>query len=114
MGKGSELLETTKITRIKKQLTRDASLSAACYKVCQDFWSYLIALQAAGLRVVNVSDHDQGASLTLGSRYLLLPTDALHVAICQHYGIVHCATADTHFEGVDLLQVWMPAKRQDV
>lgn len=111
VGKGSELLGSTKITRIKKCLMQDAALSAACYKVCRDFWGYLTALQATGLRIVSVTAHEQEASLRLGSRYLLLPTDALHVATCQHHNIRHCATADVHFEKVDLLQVWKPAKR---
>ncbi len=108
VGKGSELLASTKITKIKRHLTQDAALSAACYKVCSDFWGYLTALQATGLRIVSVSAHEQETSLRLGSRYLLLPTDALHVATCQYHGIHHCATADVHFEKVDLLQIWTP------
>jgi predicted nucleic acid-binding protein len=111
VGKGSELLASTKITTIKKHLTQDAALSNACYQVCRDFWDYLTALQATELRVVSVSAREQQASLHLGSRYLLLPTDALHVATCQHYGIGHCATADAHFEKIDLLQIWKPARR---
>jgi predicted nucleic acid-binding protein len=111
VGKGSELLASTKISKIRQHLTRDIALSAACYKVCRDFWGYLSALQATGLRIVSVGAHEQDASLSLGSRYLLLPTDALHVATCQHHNVSHCATADVHFEKVDLLQVWKPAKR---
>ncbi len=45
------------------------------------------------------------------ARYLLLPTDALHVATCQQHGIRHCATADAHFERVDSLPVWRPDRR---
>jgi predicted nucleic acid-binding protein len=111
VGKGSELLATTKITTIKKHLLQDAALAAACYQVCQDFWGYLLALQAEGLRIVNVSAREQENSLAIGGRYLLLPTDALHVATCQQYGMVHCATADAHFERVDFLQVWQPVAR---
>jgi predicted nucleic acid-binding protein len=110
VGKGSELLASNKISTIKKHLTKDMTLSNACYKVCRDFWSYLTALRATGLRLVGVTAHEQEASLNLGSQYLLLPTDALHVATCQHHNIVHCATADAHFENVDLLNVWKPAK----
>jgi predicted nucleic acid-binding protein len=108
VGKGSELLGSTRITTIKKHLTQDAALSNACYQVCRDFWGYLTALQATGLRIISVSAHEQEVSLDLGSRYLLLPTDALHVATCQRHGIRHCATADIHFEKVDLLQIWKP------
>jgi predicted nucleic acid-binding protein len=108
VGKGSELLATTKITTIKKRLTEDASLSAACYQVCEEFWGYLLALQAEGLRVVSVGAREQERSLALGSRYRLLPTDALHVATCQQYGVAHFATADAHFERVDFLQIWQP------
>jgi predicted nucleic acid-binding protein len=43
-----------------------------------------------------------------GSEILNLPTDALHVATCQQYGISHIATADVHFEQVDLLTTWKP------
>lgn len=111
VGKGSELLASTKISTIKKHLLQDAALSETCYKVCRDFWGYLTALQVTGLRIVSVSAHEQEASLHLGSRYLLLPADALHVATCQHHGIRHCATADAHFERIDLLQVWKPARR---
>lgn len=111
VGKGSEILNSIKITRIKKHLTQDAALSADCYKVCRDFWGYLTTLQATGLRIVSVSIYEQETSLRLGSRYLLLPTDALHVATCQRHRIHHCATADAHFEQVDLLQIWKPAKQ---
>jgi predicted nucleic acid-binding protein len=111
VGKGSELLASTRIARIRKHLMRDAALSAACYKVCQDFWDYLTVLQATGLQVVSVSNREQEASLELGGRYLLLPTDALHLATCYHHAIRHLATADAHFEEVDLVQVWTPTKR---
>ncbi len=108
VGKGSELLQTTRIAVIKQQLTQNAMLAAACYQVCRDFWGYLTALQSAGLRVVHVSAHEQEQSLSIGSRYLLLPTDALHAATCQRYHIRHCATADAHLERVDFLQIWRP------
>jgi predicted nucleic acid-binding protein len=55
VGKGSELLASTRTTTIKKRLLQDAALAEACYHVCQDFWGYLLALQAEGLRIVNVS-----------------------------------------------------------
>ena len=90
VGKGSELLASTRIARIKKQSTQDATLSAACYKVCLDFWGNLTVLQTAGLGIVSISAHEQEASLRLGSQYPLLPTDALHVATCQQRGIRHC------------------------
>lgn len=109
VGKGSELLATTEITAIKKHLLRDAALAAACYQVCQGFWGYLLALQAEGLRIVHVSAREQENSLAIGGRYRLLPTDALHVATCQKYGIMHCATADAHFKRIDFLQIWRPA-----
>lgn len=108
VGKGSELLQTAKLKAIKQQLTQNAALAAACYQACRDFWGYLEALQHAGLRVIHVSAHEQEQSLLIGSRYLLLPTDALHVATCQCYRIRHCATADEHLERVDFLQVWRP------
>jgi len=111
LGKGSELLTSTRISQIKKQLMRDAALSTACYKVCRDFWDYLTVLQATGLQIVSVSGREQELSMELGSRYLLLPTDALHLATCYHHGVRHLATADAHFEKIDLLQVWKPARR---
>jgi predicted nucleic acid-binding protein len=110
LGKGSEILASTRISLIKKHLMRDAALSAACYRVCRDFWDYLTVLQATGLQVVNVSGHEQELSIELGSRYLLLPTDALHLATCHHQGIRHLATADAHFEKIDLVQVWKPGQ----
>ena len=109
VGKGSELLGTTKITTIKNRLDQDTGLSTACYQVCRDFWGYLTALQASGLRVISIGAYEQELSLILGSEYLLLPTDALHVATCRHHHIHHCATADAHFERVDWLRVWRPA-----
>lgn len=109
VGKGSELLNTTKITTIKQRLTEDPALSAACYQVCHDFWGYLTVLQVTGLRIVHVGAPEQESSLSLGSRYLLLPTDALHVATCQHQHIQHCATADAHLARVEGLQIWRPA-----
>ena len=108
VGKGSELLGTNKITAIKTRLGQDAALSAACYQVCRDFWGYLMALQATGLRIINIGAQEQTLSLTLGSEYLLLPTDALHVATCQLHHLQHCATADAHFKQIPWLQVWQP------
>lgn len=114
VGKGSELLQTTKITTIKQQLTRDKALSIACYQVCRDFLGYLKILQAAGLRIVHITAYEQEQSLHIGYCYLLLPTDALHVATCQRYQVQHCATADAHFEQVDILQVWRPSAKNSL
>ena len=108
VGKGSEVLGTTKIKRIKEHLTKDASLAEQCYQVCADFHVYISALQSKGLRIVDVGYELQVAALEMGSRYCLLPTDALHVATCQLHNINHMATCDSHFERIPWLQVWKP------
>lgn len=98
-------------TEFLSKIEQGAALSAACYKVCRDFWNYLTVLQATGLQIVSVSSREQELSMELGSRYLLLPTDALHLATCHHHGVRHLATADAHFEKIGLLQVWKPTQR---
>ena len=108
IGKGSELLGSTKIKQIKAKLENDATFSADCYRVCADFSQYITILRATGLRLVEVDYGLQVAALPLGRQYRLLPTDALHIATCRHYGISHIATADAHFEQVDFLTVWKP------
>lgn len=113
VGKGSELLGTNRISTIKKRLGKDSALSTECYQVCRDFWGYLATLQALGLHILHIGVREQELSLTLGSEYLLLPTDALHVATCQHHHIQHCATADAHLERVDWLHIWRPAFQSD-
>jgi predicted nucleic acid-binding protein len=108
IGKGSELLGSTKIKQIKAKLVDDPVFSTACYQACLDFSRYVTILRATGLRLVEVDYDLQVKALPLGHKYRLLPTDALHVATCQHYGISHIATTDRHFEQVDLLTVWKP------
>jgi predicted nucleic acid-binding protein len=108
IGKGSELLNSTKIKQIKAKLTNDSTFSTACYQACLDFNRYMTILRATGLRLVEVDYDLQVKALPLGHKYRLLPTDALHVATCQHYGIAHIATTDSHFEHVDQLTVWKP------
>ena len=108
IGKGSELLNSTKIKRIKAKLAQDATFSTACYRACMEFSRYVTILRATGLRLVEIDYDLQVKALPLGYQYRLLPTDALHLATCQHYGIAHIATTDSHFEQVDLLKVWKP------
>ncbi|MBN1220564.1 MAG: type II toxin-antitoxin system VapC family toxin [Anaerolineae bacterium] len=109
IGKGSELLNSTKIKQIKAKLAADPTFATACYQACLDFSRYVTILRATGLRLVEVDYDLQVKALPLGHKYCLLPTDALHVATCQHYGILHIATTDSHFEQVELLTVWKPA-----
>ena len=98
VGKGSELLSSTKIKQIKAKLATDPAFSAACYQACIDFSQYVAVLRAAGLRLVEVDYDLQVKALPLGQQYRLLPTDALHLA-----------TADSHFDQVAGLTVWKPA-----
>jgi predicted nucleic acid-binding protein len=108
VGKAADILGTTKTRRIRERLAQDADLSARCYQVCREFCVYLDALRACGLRILSVDYDTHIASLALGRQYLLLPTDALHVATCQRYGVRHLATADMHLASVDALEVWLP------
>ncbi|MBE7468448.1 MAG: hypothetical protein DPW09_12560 [Anaerolineae bacterium] len=108
IGKGSELLNSTKIKQIKHKLATDPALSAACYQACLEFSHYVTVLRAAGLRLVEVDYILQVKALPLGRQYRLLPTDALHLATCQEYGLSHLATADSHFNEVTDLTVWKP------
>lgn len=108
IGKGSELLNSTKIKQIKAKLAQDVAFSTACYQACLEFSRYVTILRATGLRLVEIDYELQVKALSLGYKYQLLPTDALHVATCQNYDIIHIATADSHFEQVDLLNVWKP------
>ena len=103
VGKGSELLSSTKIKQIKAKLATDPAFSAACYQACIEFSQYVAVLRAAGLRLVEVDYDLQVKALPLGQH------DALHLATCQQYGIPHLATADSHFDQVVGLTVWKPA-----
>ena len=108
IGKGSEILQTDRISKIKEQLKKDADLSAKCYKACTDFLNYVNVLKAKGLRIIDVGQDVITASLDLGKRYKLLATDALHIATCQAQSIKHIATNDADFDNVSLLTVWKP------
>ena len=108
ISKGSELLASTSMKRIKKRLSSDKAFSAECYQACIEFSYYINLLQTRALHVIDVGYDLLRVSLSLGSKYRLLPTDALHVATCQQQGITHMATADTHFDVVDTLNIWHP------
>jgi predicted nucleic acid-binding protein len=108
IGKGSELLNSTKIKQIKARLAADPAFSTACYQACLEFSHYITVLRASGLRLAEVDYNLQAKALPLGQEYRLLPTDALHLATCQEYGLNHIATADSHFDRVDSLTVWKP------
>ncbi len=83
-------------------------------KSCGDFFSRILTEQiqaATSTFVLNESFYAitlNAASFALGRQHLLLPTDALHLATCRHYGIHHIATADHHFDNVADLMVWKP------
>lgn len=108
VGKGSEILNSTSIKQIKSRLAKDTAFSVSCYQACLDFSQYVTILRATGLRLIDVDYDLQVQALPIGRKYRLLPTDALHVATCQQYDISHIATADAHFEQVDLLTTWKP------
>ena len=108
IGKGSELLKTDKIARIKKQLKEDSRLSTECYKACREFMDYVRVLQAKGLNLIDVGSDVIVTSLDIGKNYRLLATDALHVATCSTHNIKHVATNDSDFDGVDFLTVYKP------
>jgi len=110
IGKGSELLDTTKIRRIKTRLSNDSDFATSCYQAPINFSEYVAVLLATGLQMLDVDYNLQASALSVGQKYRLLPTDALHVATCQRYGISHIATADAHFEQVDVLTVWKPKR----
>jgi len=44
-------------------------------------------------------------SIEMGKKYKLLPSDALIVSLCKHYGIRKIATFDKDFEKVDFLEI---------
>lgn len=108
IGKGSEVLNTTSLKRIKKSLVSDSLIVTKCYDVCEEFDDYVHVLQAKGLQVLEISQETLSLSLTLGKKYRLLPTDALHVATCRQMNITHIATADVHFDRIDDLHIWEP------
>jgi predicted nucleic acid-binding protein len=109
VGKAAAELQTTRIKQIHRELRQDASLAAKCYQSCLDFTKYLDALQKTGLQILPVDYQIQVASLEIGRRNGLLPTDALHVAVCQQYSIQHVATADAHFQNIPALTMWQPS-----
>jgi len=108
IGRGSELLNTDKVRKVKDKLAVDEGFAAQCYQACVEFIDYLDVLKVKGLIVFDVGYNLMSIALEMGSCYRLLPTDALHAAACQFYGIWHIATNDSHFEQVDFLQVWKP------
>lgn len=108
VGKAAAELQINKIEQIHRHLLQDTNLAAVCYQACLNFTDYLNKLNQARLQILTVDYQIQVTALELGSRYGLLPTDALHVATCQHFKIAHIATADAHFERVSFLRVWQP------
>ncbi len=110
VGKASAELATTHLKQIHQQLQRDNHLAQLCYQTCLEFATYLEKLLTSGLQIVAIDYPLQVAGLEVGQRHGLMPTDALHVATCQQYGIKHIATADAHFKGLPFLQVWEPSR----
>ena len=110
IGKAAAELQTTRIKQIHRDLRQKSDLAAKCYQACLDFTTYLDALKQTGLQILTLNYQTYVASLEVGRRYGLLPTDALHVAACQRHSISHIATADAHFQDVPFLQVWQPSQ----
>ncbi len=106
--KAAEELNSTRTAYLRKRLGKDKILSSTCYRTCQDFSQYTQTLMSHGLTILEAGYDLYVAALSLGPIYQLLPTDALHVATCQHYNISHIATADAHFKRISSLQVWPP------
>ncbi|MFN8454899.1 MAG: hypothetical protein U0401_09575 [Anaerolineae bacterium] len=71
IGKGSELLNSTKIKQIKAKLAVDAALSSACYQACLEFSRYVTVLRATGLRLVEADYNLQVNALSLSATSLV-------------------------------------------
>lgn len=110
IGKAAGELQTTKIKQIHRELRQNHNLAEKCYQACLEFTTYLNALKQTGLQILTLSYQTYVASLEVGPRHSLLPTDALHVAVCQRHSINHIATADAHFQNIPSLQVWQPSR----
>lgn len=108
MHKGSQLLQTTRLSQIKQRLTSDSHLAQQCYAVVALAMTYLERLQQAGLRVVEVPFALMTEAVKLGAAHHLLPRDAMHYAVCRHHRILHLASRDAHFQRLPHLCVWSP------
>jgi predicted nucleic acid-binding protein len=62
----------------------------------------------AGVRILTVEPPDFLAALKLQKDFGLLTNDSLIAATALRHGIRAIATADTHFEGIPLLDIYKP------
>lgn len=106
--KGSELLATDKIKRIKKAIKEDKTIAFECYEMAYNFYDYLEILRLAGLKIIEVDFDMAKSSLDIGRQACLLPHDAINVSICKTFGIKNIATTDTDLERIDFLKTWKP------
>lgn len=108
MHKGSQLLQTTRLSQIKQRLTTDPHLARQCYEVVELAMTYMERLQRAGLRMVEVPFSLMTEAVKLGAAHHLLPRDAMHYGVCRHHRIAHLASRDAHFQRLPHLHVWSP------
>lgn len=64
--KGSELLSTDKIKRIKKAIKENESISNECYEMAYKFYDYLEILRLAGLKIIEADFDIARSSLDVG------------------------------------------------
>ncbi len=95
--RGAEIIE--KIKKNPKTLNEAKSELMTFLFIIENYKGLKIvsARSATGIRMVeNIVNRD------------MLPRDALHLAIMDFYGVKHIATADSDFERVKEINVWMP------
>ena len=69
---------------------------------------YIETLKAGGLRVSGLTEEDIPRALHISRQWGLLTADALHLAVMERKRIVHLASADRDFEGIERVTLWKP------
>lgn len=106
--KGSELLATDKIKKIKQAIKEEKAIANKCYEMAYNFYDYLEILRLAGVKIIEVDFDMAKSSLDIGKQECLLPHDAINATICKTFGIKNIATTDTDLEKIDFLRIWKP------
>jgi len=107
--KAKELLNTEKYHDIIQSLRTDKKLMEECYKPVEIFKEYVDLLEdPEGLRIVSINHEAIKHAFELGSKYGLLPRDAIHLAAMKQNNLNNLATDDEDFERVDWITLYKP------
>ncbi len=91
-----------------KSLLKDEEKKEEIFLLLFRYQQYIETLKAGGLRVSGLTEEDIHRAIHLSRRWGLLTADALHLAVMERKRIVHLASADRDFEGIEGITLWRP------